>query len=186
MASSDWPDYTHGVVLSDGSVTDCPDWQEQVVGPGGTPISGGGGLTLLGAISIASSTSFAYSGELILGSVTLVNTAGQVVLMFLVVEVDWADSYYGTGDGVTASLQITTGRGAGGMFCAAQDVPGLPIGTVVAARQPVLIASAPVQLTNANATVTLQFFHEGANISGTVSPIGTGGSTAYGAMIYAI
>lgn len=44
MASSDWPDYTHGVVLSSGGpVTDCPDWQEQVVAPGGGPVGGGVG-----------------------------------------------------------------------------------------------------------------------------------------------
>ena len=57
--SLDWPDYTHGVVLSDGSVTDCPDWQEQVVGPGGVPV-GGGGATYL-QYTLASTTVLAVS-----------------------------------------------------------------------------------------------------------------------------
>jgi hypothetical protein len=62
--SLDWPDYTHGVVLTDGSVTDCPDWQEQVVGPGGVPV-GGGGATYL-QYTLATATLLPKSPSLVL------------------------------------------------------------------------------------------------------------------------
>ena len=74
MASSDWPDYTHGVVLSSGAVTDCPDWQEQVVAPGGGPI-GGGGITVLGAVAGFLVTGVSGSGSAVLGTVTCTNAA---------------------------------------------------------------------------------------------------------------
>lgn len=41
MSQYDCPDYEHIVTIVTGSgVTDCPDWQEQVVGPGGGTIPG--------------------------------------------------------------------------------------------------------------------------------------------------
>lgn len=43
MSTFDSPDYQNVVTLSSGPVSDAPDWQEVIVGPGGAPIGGGGG-----------------------------------------------------------------------------------------------------------------------------------------------
>lgn len=42
MSTNDAPDWQHIVTLSTGPVSDSPDWQTTVVGPGGTPVGGGG------------------------------------------------------------------------------------------------------------------------------------------------
>ena len=43
--ASDAPDYQRVVVLEVSAMSDANDWEEVVVGPGGTPISGGAGQT---------------------------------------------------------------------------------------------------------------------------------------------
>jgi hypothetical protein len=70
-------------VLTDGTVTDCPDWQEQVVGPGGTPI-GGGGITVLGQLKLTTGGTFTGGPAIAgVGSVTCSNTAaGYAMLAF--------------------------------------------------------------------------------------------------------
>ena len=56
---SDCPDYTHAVVLTSASnpIVDCPDWQEQVVAPGGGPVGSG-------ALSYAYTFSTTYDSPL--------------------------------------------------------------------------------------------------------------------------
>lgn len=41
--SNDAPDYERVVVLSASAMSDAPDWQQVITGPGGTPVGGGGG-----------------------------------------------------------------------------------------------------------------------------------------------
>ena len=62
---SDCPDYTHAVVLTSASnpIVDCPDWQEQVVAPGGGAVIAGPGHHFGG---IAASTYLTTAGVTLL------------------------------------------------------------------------------------------------------------------------
>lgn len=108
MASSDWPDYTHGVVLTDGTVTDCPDWQEQVVGPGGVPV-GGGGITVLGAAAgPASPVSLTGGGTANVAAVTCSNTAPGYAMLSFEFEVIWASATRNAAQVATVTGDLTT------------------------------------------------------------------------------
>lgn len=152
MASSDWPDYTHGVVLSDGSVTDCPDWQEQVVGPGGVPISGGGGLSVIGQASYGQSSAISGNGSATVVAMTCTNAAAGYALL----SVGLFFVYTGTlnGNGVAALLSgdfATTGSNIG----FGPDLDDTP-GVAVTNREVSLTFSGPVYLTQAAAVITLE------------------------------
>lgn len=112
MASSDWPDYTHGVVLSTGgSVTDCPDWQEQVVAPGGGAIGGGVAnyVDYVGGLAMAYTT---VGATLLSGSglpITPASGAKKWLAFSLVVQVILTTTAAAGSDGVQVKFNVTSG-----------------------------------------------------------------------------
>lgn len=150
MASSDWPDYTHAVVLTSAGnpVTDCPDWQEQVVAPGGDAIATG---SILGVATLNAITPIAGSGTSNVVALTCTNTApGWANLAFAL------DLHYSTSGPSGGVLLYVTGDltyvGAPyGFQPWCNDVPGV----TVAGRFPQANWAGPVYLSTPDAVLTL-------------------------------
>lgn len=174
MASSDWPDYTHGVVLSDGSVTDCPDWQEQVVGPGGVPISGGG-ITVLGSLGgTGVPVPISGSGSVTTTSVACSNAAAGYAMASWLVVFDWAcsslDGYIGgnlSGDYASVGANLSCNL-------VDQILPN----EVASSTQSYLQSCGLIYLTNAAAVINVSLFWGDLN-SGSTYELGGGGFATF-------
>ena len=107
---SDCPDYTHAVVLTSASnpIVDCPDWQEQVVAPGGGAVIAGPGYYFGG---IAASTYLTTAG------VTLLTTDSLALGTYLFVLSIFLDY------SATDTVNVTVIHGTGGFAAGAE--PGL-------------------------------------------------------------
>lgn len=177
MASSDWPDYTHGVVLTDGTVTDCPDWQQQVVGPGGVPV-GGGGITILSTTNVPSSTSFSGTGTITLASVTLANAAAGWIRAAFYLPVTFSMPA-GIGNGIVVTV-ASTHLAAGPPYVLPGSYVDRP-GVAVTIRADQAVWDGPIYLFQANDTVDLSMFYLGIS---TGASYGSGGLTSAMLLLY--
>lgn len=157
-------------------MTDCPDWQEQVVAPGGGPI--GGGLTVLASKALPGSTGFSGTGTITLTTVTLTNAAvGWVRAAF------WLPMIYSTPSAESNGVIVYLGGAV--LFSPPPLYPGPQYtdnpGCAVTTKVVDAYWDGPVYLSTPNAVVDLYL---GYQAIGAGSTYGTGGTKLAMLLIY--